>query len=248
MELVGITAILKRHRVLLVIGAVIAVLVGAKEGGVLGGHTTPPSGQALVHVVVNTRQSLLASQNTSGAETIQQRAALLAATVGSDQSVAAIAKELNVPAAAVAVLAPSLAPQVDFQYSPDGQFPLSAAQGTQSSVAVQPLVIQIVADPTDSGMAIGTYAPTAAYAVKLADAAIDRLQAEANSAGAASTLRVQQVGPIQSVTVTASVIGKRLGGFGIAIGFWFAWCILVVLGAGISRGWREDNAAPTFAD
>jgi len=249
MELLSIADVVRRRRILLAVGLFVAIAIGAATAGLLppsSGGAATPAGQALAHVVVDTRVPLLATSTPGGDATIVQRSFLLADLMQTDAMTAAIAQRVGLPAADVGVDSPVLPPLVDFSLVPDGQGQFPQLTTTAALTALHtPYVVQLTPDLNVPVMAIATSAPNVRAAVTLAQATIDTLKAATvpvspgKGAAPKPALNVEPLGSISSaaVPVTGSVHLAR--GVAAAIAVLAAWCAGIVIAAGLARRWRR---------
>jgi hypothetical protein len=261
MEIVIAVEILRRRRILLGLGILLSVVLGAAGAGILPPHSaakTPASGQALTEVVIDTHIRLAATTKPGGDATIVQRAVFLADLLQSKPMTTRIANAIGQPAWQVTVLGPVLPPASEFSLFPDGQLPVVAAAASQTAVHT-PYVVQLMPSYTVPIVQIGTVAPTAHAAVVLAQATVEAMKAavqpstlvataplpKRNSHGAVKPaaapdeppLRIDQLGAVSSVAIPPKTV-HALTGLLAAIGSFIFWCFAVVIAGGARRAWR----------
>jgi hypothetical protein len=178
MELLSIADVLRSRRILLAVGLLAAVVLGAAVAGVLpprSARTTRPTGEALAQVLIDTRMPLVATTTPGGDHTIVQRSVLLAALMASDSMTARIAHRAGIQPDALVVLGPVLPPVSEFSLVPDGQLPQFAATASQTAVHT-PYVVQLSPNYNVPIVSIGAAAPDVPDAVSLAQATIATLK------------------------------------------------------------------------
>jgi hypothetical protein len=179
MELLSIADVLRRRRILVVFGLVVACALGTMVSGVIAtgsARSTRPTGEALAQVVIDTRVPLVATTGPGADATIVQRSVLLSALMGSGTMTASIAQRAGVQPDALTVLGPVLPPVSEFGLVPDGQLPQLAATAAQTAVYT-PYVVRLQPNYAVPIVSIGTSAPDVREAVALALATIATLKA-----------------------------------------------------------------------
>lgn len=252
MEFVSFVKLLRRRRILLAIGALLALATGALTSGAIplgGGGSGPSAGEGLAQVLVDTRVPLTATTAPGASLTIVRQALLLADQMSSSAVAATIARDAGIPPRALTVLAPVLAPLTEFSLVPDGQLPQVAAKDTQ--YAHTPNVVRLVPNYDVPFLTIQTAAPNEHAAVALAQATVSAMQRAilltGNGAGSANAspppaLHVQQLGPAVGAAVP-SAGGRLRVGLVVTIVVFAVWCAVVVVVAGAARGWRRLGGA-----
>ncbi len=255
MELADIGSVLRRHRILVAVGALLAVLAAAQLSGAIanvrGAAGAPPAGQALIQVQVDTRSPLAATVGLDAAETIAQRTVLLADLMGKDSTVAAIAHQAGVAAGGLYVQTPVLLPVSEFQTLPNGELATVVAAATQT-VAGATDVVHLVPNPTLPIITVGTSAPNARTAVALANATVAALRAATipsstaapggRQATAPAALIIRPLGVVRSVAIAAHTLHLAIGLAALLAVFVF-WCIGVLFASGLARLWRSGAVA-----
>lgn len=244
MELVRVARVLRRHRIVVVIGLLAAVTLGAKVSGVLSPSGAGiSSGQALARVLVDTREPLIATTAQQGAETIAERSSLLAILMASNQAAASIAYRAGVQSGQLAVVAPQFAPVSAYTYLPDGEFPGLTATAAQEAAGLKRFVVELRTDATVPIIDIGVAAPDVRQAAAVAQATVATLtSASVGTGGAFTSLRAEALGPVRTAVVkTAS--SHRLLGIAAAVGAFLAWCTAIVIASGLRRLWRRPTVA-----
>ena len=206
MELLSVGELLRRRRILLAVGLVVAVALGAAVAGVLPPRraaATQPAGEALAQVVIDTRVPLVATTAPGADETIVQRSVLLADLMGSNAMTPLIAQRAGVQPDALAVLGPALPPVSEFSLVPDGQLPQDAAAAAQTAVHT-PYVVRLQPNYTVPVVSIGATAPDVHDAVALAQATIATLKS--------ATLPSNAIAKAPMSAPTAHSVVKRAAG------------------------------------
>lgn len=247
MELIPLLRRLWRRKVALGIGLVLAIGAAAAIGG------SPPAASevAWTRVALDTPKSELVQSAPSGADTLAWRASLLIHLMGTDAEGHELAQRLQVPPYEVAVIDNAFTlPEVP------ASMPLRAA--TAASTTAAPYVLTLgMDDPLLPVIAIKAAAPRRDAAVRLAAAAVARLQAQSSpvaarysskiltGGGAALKLQqfnVEQVAPIRTKRETArSLPTKQIG---VTVFVFAAWLVGTLLFRRIMQLRRRPRLAP----
>lgn len=236
MELVALLRLLWRHRWLVALGLVAAAALSL----VLAPGRSETFAVASGRVVVDTPDSQLLSAEPEGTDTLPWRAAMLAELVGSDSVKRQIARDVEVPAQSVVVVAPHLT-------VPEAATPLSVSALEAAGAASQPHVVAVGAsDPRLPIISIDTRAPDRAGAARLVTATVDGLRALASapSEGAdLQTLAVESMGPVRTQQVVSGP--RRLARMGVFAAAFGLCCVGMALAVGIRRlsrprEWRDQ--------
>jgi hypothetical protein len=233
MELIPVIRQLWRRKLALGIGFLLAIVAAVVVGG-----SPPAAGQiAWTRVALDTPTSELVQSAPSGADTLAWRASLLVHLLGTDSVKHQLAQRMRVPAYEVAVMDTELSmPQVP------ASMPIRAA--TAASTTAAPYVLTVaVDDPKLPVISIKAAAPARDAAIRLAAAAVARLEAQSSltdaryssliptGGGAQPKLQrfvVQQVAPIRVKRVTAkSVPMKQMAVALLIFGSCFAAAVLL---------------------
>jgi hypothetical protein len=170
MEIVAILRVLWRRRLLVLLGLAISLAVCFK----LATATPAVSGVAWTTAALDTKPSQIVAPTPEGAETLGWRAELLAGLLLTDAARAEIAKAMGVPADQVAVFQPVL-------NVPESATALPANASEAAIVTAAPYVLTVTSDEQLGTIAIMAAAPERAAAVRLADAVVKKLSADAAS-------------------------------------------------------------------
>jgi hypothetical protein len=244
MESVTILRALSRRRLLLGLGAILALTVG-----LLGAYRVsifPPglksktttAGFASQRVLVDTPTSLVADATAKGATSIVIRATILADLIESDAVRRAIANELRVEPDQVGAISSTTA-------SPQTETPL-ATQALEVTRPTQPYVASVGLQAGQPILAMQTIAPDAAGAARLMRATTAALAAAGHDAAPAR-------GPVEVERLGAAQVGTKQAGGGkkkAAIGALMVlvlWSVALVALDGLSRrrrlprGWAGES-------
>jgi hypothetical protein len=231
-ELLPILRRLWRRKAALGIGLVLAIGAAAAIGG------SPPAASevAWTRVVLDTPKSELVQSAPGGSDTLAWRASLLIHLMGTDAEGRALAQRLGVPPYEVDVMDEAYTfPEVP------ASMPVRAAAAASTTAA--PYVLTLgMDDPVLPVIAIKAAAPQREAAVRLAAAAVARLEAQASpvaapysskilTGGGAALKRqqftVQQVAPIRTKRETArSLPTKQIAVIAFVFGAWFTGTLL----------------------
>jgi hypothetical protein len=267
MEIVSIVAVLRRRRILLIVGILAAVAAGALVSGVRHSASAAQlSGEALAQVEIDTRVPLVATSAPGGDDTIVRQSVLLAGLMGSSTMTAEIARRAGIPPDDLFIRGPVLLPTSEFGLLPDGQFPVVASASSLSAVHT-PDVVQLVPNYNLPIMQIGAVAPSVREAVSLTLATIATMRsataatatatatataklaaahrgARRSSAKSLPALNVESLGGVSSIAVGTPSI-HILSGLAAAIALFAVWCTAIVIAAGVGRLWRSADRPVT---
>jgi hypothetical protein len=239
MELLSVIAALSRRLLAVILGAVLAVAAGAAASGAIGGpDDSKVAGQAIVRVMVDTPESTAVTTVTKGTDTIGLRAFMLADLMARDSARDVIARGANIGAGELAILGPSMAaPPIQ------GTLPeLSTMAASELAAGQHEYVLNLRSDSAIPIVSIAASAPDARGAVRLADAAVDALQAMTVRQAGSSGVRIQPLGAARSVEVLARPNRRWIIGFVAALAVFVLWCAAIVVAAGVARFWRDADA------
>jgi len=200
-ELIAVARLLWRRRLLVLLGAVLAV--GAAF--VLGPSPTPPRGAAATQVLLDTSRSQLAVDAPFSAETLPWRATLAAQAIGTDANRQTIAAGAGISPESFDITNIELTiPTIP------ASLPQSAVKGAYSSA--KPFALDLYTDGIVPIISITSTAPDRAAAVGLAEATVKALeaytQAPANTERLA--LKVRTVTPMDSVSIPGGHGRKKM--------------------------------------
>jgi hypothetical protein len=234
MELLPLLRLIKRRRLLLGIGLVVAVALAVAIGG-------PPASSGAVawtRVALDTPTSQLVKSAPAGADTLTWRASLLVHLMNTDEAQRQLARRLGIPPDQIMVVDPGLA-------TPEIPASLPTAASDAAAMTVAPYVLTVLMPRIDLPLiAIEASGPDRAGAERLATAAAGILESQSSlsgaryesmikTGGATATLErflLEQVAPVRSKPVSASVLPiKQIGGPTVLLVLWTAGVLLLPL-------------------
>jgi hypothetical protein len=215
-EFVSIIGVFRRRRLLLVLGLVASVAIGAVASGVLpprsSARATHPSGEAVAQVAIDRGVPLIATTARGGVDTIVQQSVLLATFMGGDAMTGQIAKRAGLPADELAVVVPTLPPASESNdVFPNGQLSVVAAAAPQAA-AGRPYVVEIEPSYTVPIIQIGAIAPSRGAAASLAQATVATLRAATvltNAAARADATAQRTATTGRSVATTSETLRRQ---------------------------------------
>lgn len=214
MELVIFIRLLWRHRRQLAVGVVVALGFAV----VLGGSPVPPSGLASTRVMVDTPRSELLANAPSGMDTLSWRTTLLAMLLGTARPRDQLARAMHVPVSQIAVIDGELTSPVK-----PATLPVAAIQAASSTT--EHYVLTVGTDDTLPIIGVQASAPNRAGAARLAQAAVQVLQAGVSPQTTARVqgLSVRQVDPILAEEKPGSAGRTTMALSGVVV--FVLWCI-----------------------
>jgi hypothetical protein len=240
MELVSVVRILHERRVLVGLGALVALLAGLAALGRL--PVGPSAAPTQVTSTARTRLMVdmpkpLAADLEANADTIGPQAALLADLMAAAPQAHEIARTAGVAPGQLAVLRPSL-------IAPAAPSPLGTRAAAASTALPRSHVVSIEASTLLPIVEIDTFAPDARAAARLATATTATLK-ELAAVRARSTSPGLVVKPLEPIRTKPVVSGgppnPALGLFAAFMTF-VLWCLALVLASGLGRAWRRAAA------
>lgn len=244
MELVAVLRTLARRRLLLALGLLLSVGVGALASGALGqGPGTTPelrTAAATTAVQIDTARPIvgdLRANNTS----IGTQAILLGEHLAGARSRRILARAAGIPVRDLTVVATR-------SEEPFRPSPLAIAAGEAAESAGTPFRVTATTRPDAPVIAIRADAPTARQARQLARGVAPALEAAVRAYEVIDfyRLRVRPLGGLQVRQVVDGGPSPAKGAAG-GLGFFVAWCCGLVLATGIGRVWRDAAAPPLEA-
>ncbi len=233
MELIAVFRLLWQRRLLVVVGAVLAV--GAAL--VLGPSPTPTRGFAATRVLLDTSRSQLAADAPFGADTLAWRATLAAQTLGTDANRRSIAGGAGIRLDQFDV--------TDIQLTTPtvpASLPKAATQAAYSSK--KPYSIDVFTDDVIPMITISTTAPDRESAVKLAESTVAALKSytEAPPNSERMALKVRTVSPVDSVTIPGGHGRKKMAAIAMILAcMWIAGVALLPILLGALRRALQDH-------
>jgi len=226
MESVGILRALWRRRLLVSLGALLALAMAVfavyrvSPASLSLQARTASSGYALERVLIDTPTSLAADADAKGADSIANRAALLGALLASDEARATMADKLGLRPSQIAVIgAADALPQVPT--------PL-ATKAIEVAKPHEPYSVVVDADPSLPILSIYAAAPDARKAEGLADQAIAALHPlAAATLPAAGDVKIERLGRVEAGTKTVSPSKAKALAVGLMV--FLIWCIAIIV-------------------
>jgi hypothetical protein len=228
MELVPLLRVLWRRRLVVGLGALLAIGIGVIVGPAAPVH----GGAATTRVVLDTPSSQIVFRDPRGADTLTWRAALLTDLMATEETRAGIARAVGVPESRLVIVVPALT-------APSDPTTLPIAATEAAALRPEPYVVAFRYDTTLPVISIETHAPNRGAAARLAEAATRALQAGSspNTTDVTQGFVVDSVAPIQArATVSGSRPVKALGLAVFFLGFWCAGVAVVPRVVRILRG------------
>jgi hypothetical protein len=235
MELLAIAHLLWERRLLVVLGAVVAVaaalLVGRAMPGPSAGY-----GAGMVRMVLDTTDSQLVKAAPVGAATLPMRARLLATKLAADTSRTTIAAAAGVPRDELTVLSPA------DKALPVIETPLVKQVGAAASDANAPYVVEVFTPEETPLITIKTSAVDPAHAARLAGVAAAGLQdllIEADKSQSRGFV-LRTVAPVRAIRVV-SPSRRPFIMLAAALMVFCLWCGSVVLASGLAARARRPT-------
>jgi hypothetical protein len=229
MEFAAILRLLGRHRILMALGLVLAVVVAVLA---VRGATTV-TGLASMRVVVETPRSQLVDAAPPGSAAIQVRSQLLGDLVATTPVLMQIAKLAGISTSELTVVDPTL-------NRPVIATPLPTAAAQAAAGQVQPYVVTVnVPDDTLPIVELDGTAPDTQKATRLVRAAAAALTTVAAPAGStpATTLTVRAVAAPRVKNIVKAP--RHMLGVAAALLTFILWCAGIVLVQGGRRRRRR---------
>ena len=234
MELVGILRLLSRRRLLVAVGAVLAIAAGVLAAG----GPTKTSGTASARVMLDTAKSQLTHGAPTGGDTLTWRSVLLAYLGGSRPLTDRIAEETGIRRKELVVLYPTL----EDPWRP-AALPSKAAEA--ALVISEKYILTVGFDEVVPIISLKGEAPDRAAAARLVEATVNSLKDAGTPASVEpgiQGLRVESLGPVRSKAVVDKP--KPLLGAAVAIvlfGLWTAGVAFIPL---LLKAWRDAGRRP----
>jgi uncharacterized protein involved in exopolysaccharide biosynthesis len=222
MELIALFRVLRRYRVVVALGLVVACAVGYMF---IKGPTSR-FGVASTRVVLDTPRSQTVDVNPVGIQTLEWRAALSVDLMTTDEATQSIARKMGIPADKLAVTDPSLS-------VPIVALPLPRAALEAAAAIPQPYHLSIQAATELPIIAVDSQAPTRREAARLAIVAVEALQAASSAQSDPERFVVEEAGPVQSHDVVSGR-ARRMALIVAALVFG-VWCMCIIVAAALLR-------------
>lgn len=228
-ELVGFFRVLKRHRLLVVLGALLAI---APAVLMLKSGKTTRVGIAQSRVVLDTTESEILSAKVVGADSLPWRASILAELLRDDQWLRHLSAQMGIRPQELTVVVPDL-------LAPEAVTPLSERALDAATSSPEPYIVGLQTTGTLPIVVISTSAPTAERAGALAKAAASTIRAAAKAPAGTPDVQpyiVQDFGPVRTRTVVNGP--RRIVAPIMTVVLFAGWCFALVLVSGARRSWR----------
>jgi hypothetical protein len=223
MEVLAVLRELRRARIAVAIGAVLAlaIIVHSARGG------DSRSGLAWTRVVLDTPKSELVNPAPAGADTLEWRAGVLAEMLLTDPLRAQIARDAGITPDTLATIDPDIG-----EPTVAASMPQRGADAANVVSEPNVLTVRTQALPIIS---IEAAAPTRAAAMRVADAAVRALETQAtpDPTPTLQGLLIERAAPTRGKEVVSH--HGPLMGIAMAIFFFAFWCSCVALGSALKR-------------
>jgi hypothetical protein len=236
-EVIIVLRLLWRRRLLVILGAVLAV--GAAFA--LGPSPTSARGFALASVLMDTSRSQLVTDAPDGVDSLSWRATLAGQLLGTDASRQSIAAKAGIDPRLLTVTDLELALPII-----PASLPRAAVQTAYSTAT--PYALNVHTDGIVPIISIVAEAPDRASAARLAEAVVRTLQV--NSASTTSEqdlgLAAEQTAPIDAIGIPGGKGRKKMAAVAVVLfGLWVAGMALVPALFGATRTiMRSGESAP----
>ena len=240
---VTIRRLLGDQRIVVGVGALVAVAATLFAMFVMPRSSGPPAANAVAQVLLDTSQSQLVTATSSGVVTLPTRATLVGDLMASDRLRAVAAREAHIPSSELGIVPPSAIA------TPAVMTPLVAKVEPLTSAAATPFIVILLTDqqtatsPTPV-ISIETQAPDEAGARTLADATISALRSVfvPRPPGANPDFVVRTLMPPRTLVVPRR---SRRGVYAVVGGlmifaFWYG---ATLLGSALARKRRRTQLA-----
>jgi hypothetical protein len=234
MELMMLLRLLWRRRLLVGLGAVVAVAVALA----MGHGSTPASGLAKTGVVIDTPSSQLVADLPGNAPTLSWRATVMGMLLESTDARARIAGEVGIPAQQLAVVDTELVPPTI-----PASLPRAAAEAAAGTT--EPYLLTVHTDNALPIVWIEAAGPAPRAAARLAGAAVHALQAGASphSKDEVQGLSIRPLGPVHVRAIPGGPGRKKLLAVAVVVfGLWVVGLTVGPLTRGIVATLRADRA------
>jgi hypothetical protein len=236
MELITILRSLSRHRVLVILAGLLAIVTAV---GVTyrAGASQHKVGRASATVLVDTPRSTVADLNPNGAGALLARTQLLANLMASGPLEVMIAQGARISPDQLVVVPPATAGTI---------VPTSIALGAAAASPSRGYLLNINTDPTLPLISISAQAPSATQASRLASSAVSSLQRYLGSVAGSQKIPagnrpvITSLGPPKTSEVLQG--SRRLYGLLAGVLVFILLCATIVIVSGIARLWRSSAA------
>jgi len=235
-EVVQLLKVLLRRRLLVAIGAVLAVCVGAY---LLYSAREQTSGSASARVLIDAPNSPSANLESEVAVTLPARASLLADLMTTEAARAATARAAGLDRDELAVLGPAALA------APTVPVALAVRASEAAREVREPYVLRIEGDTNAPFATLEVTAPDVAAAAKLVTAARTTLESVvARQDQGQAEISVERAGAVTVVPVVKSS-SRVLAVLGAGLLF-LLWCVAIIVVSGLLRHRRPPRGSPTL--
>jgi hypothetical protein len=247
-EIVDILRVLLRARLLVLVGALLAVLAGLLAAyhvsiappGITSRQTV--TGLGVTRLQLDTDPALVTNARSQDIAVLGTQARLIADLMASARVKAEIARDTGIAGAKLLVIGPSM-------LEPVVPSPLAKRASEVAAAAREPYVLTVGAGLGSELpiITIETAAPDARRADRLADAAVKGLASSVSSLGSPGTSRLI-LRPLGAPRVGSKVSDSKLPmAMAAAIVLFAMWCGAIVVAAGIAARLRGGAARRALA-
>ena len=243
MRPVTVSRLLGNRRIVVGLGAVVAI--AAAVYAIVGLHQSsgPPVANAAAQVLLDTNDSQVVAAGSEGVVTLPVRATLVADLMASDQLTTLVAREADIPASHLEVIDPSSMAGPAFLTPLVTKAAPFALDGT-SPYVVSLMTDELMSDNPTQIITVETQAPDETRAKTLADAAISVLRSvfATQRAGQVSGFVVRTVLPPHRIVLphrSRRVVYALVGAIVIFV-FWYG---ATLLASGLARRVRRPQLA-----
>ena len=225
MGLVGLLRVLWRRRIIVGVGAVLAIV--AAVVGIQRGADATPTSSSLTKVLIDTPNSLVADARANGAATIYTRARLVGGLVADDSARAAIARRAGLSPSELAIAGPGAA-------APPSAITPLATQAIAVAKPVAPYLVSVEVAPSLPIVSVTASAPDQGQAARLGRAAVDTLSSVARDApGGGASVAIEQLG--SPLIATKAVAGGKAKPVAAALVLFLLWCLACAIFDSVAR-------------
>lgn len=240
MELVGIIRVLRPHRLLVGVGAIVSIVIGLIIAGAITvfppglADGRPATAASLSRVQLDTPHPLVAEARVKGAETIAVRTRLFAFLMSMDEVRDGIAERAAVDPRDIAVA-------IAGSQTPLEVTPL-ADEAAAATATPDGQVVSIAADPQVPVISITATAADEAAASELAAAATDELVALVEELAPDADRQYMRADPIGAPSTHVEAGGLRYRPAVVGtVTIFILWCSMIVFASGFSRWWGRGG-------
>jgi hypothetical protein len=240
MELVAFLRVLWRHRLVVALGALVAIGIGV----IVARGPVTHTGAATRNMLLDTPTSELVDADPLGADSLGWRATFLANLMSSDAVRLRVAGEMRVPADSLVITVPSQSiPPIPLS------LPVKALDAAATSASTKPLQLSISDVRPLPMIRIDARAPNRSTAARLVAVASHLLSDEAPAPVGSPAARgvylqplvARELGPVKSRDIAAGA--RRSMAAAVAVVVFALWCSAVAVVSSLARARRARAAA-----